>query len=243
MRRATTMIGPHSQLLEATTRVFSARKAHLFETYRHTLSQKPVILFYRHRQMSVKELERLRIDLEKLARTHGTAGEEAPQIIVTRTGILSALAKVPWPKEAKSNALALTAIKDDLIGPMLMLVYPSLVPPLTKKIFDLFERTGRPKPTLAQVSAKVPKSEIPRRLAFVAGLIQGQVLDVKAMKEVNKLPRLESLHGEIIGLIESPMNQLVQTLQLARGSRLVNLLEQDRSQAGEAPDQTKASST
>lgn len=62
-------------------------------------------------------------------------------------------------------------------------------------------------------------------LAVVGGLVEGNLFLLEGLKEVTKLPSLEKLHSQIIGLISSPASQITGVLSQAAGGRVARTLE------------------
>ena len=62
-------------------------------------------------------------------------------------------------------------------------------------------------------------------LTLVGALIEGRVFSVEKVKDVSKLPTLETLRQQIVGLISSPAVQLAMVLGEASGGKLARTLE------------------
>ncbi len=71
-------------------------------------------------------------------------------------------------------------------------------------------------------------------LTIKAGIVEGQVLEAAGLKALAELPSREALRGQIVGLLQGPLVQLLGLLT-APQRELVYILEQ-RGRAATAPD-------
>lgn len=69
------------------------------------------------------------------------------------------------------------------------------------------------------------KAPTVQSLAVLGGIIEGQLFMLEGLREVTKLPTLQTLHAQIVGLLSSPGSQLAAVLNQAAGGRLARTLE------------------
>lgn len=62
-------------------------------------------------------------------------------------------------------------------------------------------------------------------LKLVGALIDGRVFLPQGVRDVSKLPTLDTLRAQIVGLLSAPANQLAGVLSEASGGRLARALE------------------
>jgi ribosomal protein L10 len=60
---------------------------------------------------------------------------------------------------------------------------------------------------------------------LLGALIEGRVFVAEGVRDVAKLPTLDTLRAQIVGLLQSPAVQLALVLQEASGGRLARTLE------------------
>ncbi|EJU03579.1 hypothetical protein DACRYDRAFT_64527 [Dacryopinax primogenitus] len=109
-------------------------------------------------------------------------------------------------------------VREVLKGPVAALAYPVLDPPALAKLLRVLDRA-------------VPKSSEEKRkprLQILAALVEGQVMSEPVLRETAKLPTLETLRAQIVGLLSAPAAQTAGVLDAARGGRTVGLLESYR---------------
>lgn len=180
-------------------------------------------------------------------------GEKAT-LTITRTGLLSALFPripasdaTPSPSSSSSSSSSpsasattlpphsrahhlhpsLPSLQPYLTGPTALLTSPSLSPPYLAKVLQTITRTLKSlkrefPPT---IPADVQAAKQPR-LTLVAGIMEkNRLLDIKGVEDVGKLPSLDQLRGQLVGLLEMPQRQLVGVLTQAGGGGLVRTLQ------------------
>ncbi|EJC98774.1 uncharacterized protein FOMMEDRAFT_50369, partial [Fomitiporia mediterranea MF3/22] len=167
-----------------------------------------------------------------------------PQLTIVRSSIFGVALRNQAPLDQKATSeIAKMAGGDGLA----ILSLPSLDPPTLHAILRALERSVPKKSEGgAQKDAKkngkerandddegrVPGRRVKRQkpmldpeLALVGALIEGRVFGVEQVKDVSKLPTLETLRQQIIGLISSPAVQLAMVLGEASGGKLARTLE------------------
>ncbi|KZP28929.1 hypothetical protein FIBSPDRAFT_816797 [Athelia psychrophila] len=231
-------------------RNFGERKTHLYHQYLKMLessSEKPLI-FLHHNEFSVQRITKLRRDIAaaanrvkpSLAQTATGLSAEPPTLTIMRTGVLGAVLRDFAPLDMVASREIADMVPK---GGLAILTLPSFNPPQIEAILKVMERTVPPrKPlTTAEIAAKeaekkadpatpgraIPKvSSIPQpELKLLGALIERRVLSVSGVKDVSKLPTLDTLHAQIVGLLSSPATQLAGILSEASGGQLARTLE------------------
>lgn len=128
-------------------------------------------------------------------------------------------------------------------GSFALLTLPDFHPPQLKAVLDAMKKSAPPKPPktpeqLAQeLEAKNADPVTPGRrmkrvrqirtpeLKLVGALIEGRVFLKEGTHDVSKLPSLETLRSQIVGLLGSPAAQLSAVLNQASGGTLARTLE------------------
>ncbi|KAF7968935.1 hypothetical protein HWV62_28826 [Athelia sp. TMB] len=231
-------------------RNFGERKTHLYHQYLKILessSQKPLI-FLHHNEFSVERITRLRRDIvtaasrvkPSLAQPTPAPSVEPPTLTVVRSAVLGAVLRDYAPLDMDATRDIANLVPK---GGLAILTLPSFNPPQIDAILKIMERTVPPrKPlTAAEIAAKeaekkadpaTPGRAIPRsrstpqpELKLLGAFIEGRVLSVSGVQDVSKLPTLDTLRAQIVGLLSSPATQLAGILSQASGGQLARTLE------------------
>lgn len=129
-----------------------------------------------------------------------------------------------------------------LKGGLAVLIFPELNPPQLHAVLAVLARTIPPrKPRTQEQLAEQAKTAqdnfVPGRrtkgakppsvpeLHVVGALIEGRAYRVDALNIVGKLPTLEMLRAQIVGLLSAPGSQLAAVLNQASGAKLARTLE------------------
>lgn len=101
---------------------------------------------------------------------------------------------------------------------------------LPKPSSDAPKSTGRDEDLLAMPppgGGGVQKVKPPTRPAIgvVGGVVEGRLFYIEGLREITKLPTLQVLHAQIVGLLSSPASQLTAVLRQAAGGRVARTLE------------------
>ncbi|KAG9020582.1 hypothetical protein FS837_008068 [Tulasnella sp. UAMH 9824] len=140
-----------------------------------------------------------------------------------------------------------------LKGPIAALVLGgALDPPLLSAVLRVVDKAAPPLPAAAQAKpAKKgseddfePKEKEPAvpKMSVVGAYIDGTVLNNARLREVAKLPTLDELRAQILGLVGAPGSKIASVLSSAAGSRLALTLEgwkRGLEEGGEAKEATK----
>ncbi|KAL7424212.1 hypothetical protein Q5752_001798 [Cryptotrichosporon argae] len=215
----------------AKTRVFPARKAFLFDYYTHLLSSSQLILLFAHDNLSVSDLARLRrainavpVPASASVSDAGAAPAKA-RLEVVRTGLLAPV--------TRSQAASL---EPHLAGPTALLTCPSLSPPYLAALLGALARALKMLKH-AEQGAKQPV------LQLKAGVLEGnRLMAAPQVEAVSKLPDLDVLRAQVVGLLEGGGRSLLGVLEQGRGGGLVRTLQglEKSLQGGEGNAEGKA---
>ncbi|KAK8869609.1 hypothetical protein IAR55_000176 [Kwoniella newhampshirensis] len=230
-------------------RVYTARKTFLWNFYTHLLDRSSLILVFDHSNLSAGEWSTLRRSINSIPRpkkafepttitgsssssssstatSGGKKGQkvesitddriDSAQITVIRTGVLSSLAS------SSSNPLF-----PHLKGQRALLTTRDLSPLYLNKIITTINRTVK-----GMKRENAPDEKQPT-LKLVAGLLEGgkaygqkvTVFNVEQLGQIGKLPELDTLRAQLVGLLESQGRSLVGVLGQAAGGSLVRTLQ------------------
>ncbi|WWD16128.1 hypothetical protein CI109_100553 [Kwoniella shandongensis] len=212
-------------------RIYTARKTFLWNFYTHLLDRSSLVLVFDHSNLSAGEWSNLRRAINSIPRPNkpfdpsssATTPSETEtkdvedrrispaQLTVIRTGVLSSLAS-----SSKSPLFP------HLKGQRALLTTSDLSPTYLNKIITTVDRT------LKKMKRENAPDEKQPTLKLVAGLLegpQGKVMNVEQLVQVGKLPELDVLRAQVVGLLESQPRSLVGVLGQAAGGSLVRTLQ------------------
>ncbi|KXN85707.1 50S ribosomal protein L10 [Leucoagaricus sp. SymC.cos] len=230
-------------------RVFKDKKAYQYSWYTSLLktNTNSPILFLQHEDFTVERLRKLRLDINTAAQrvvpslTGPTPDVPAPlpTLTVVRTSILGAVLRdLPGV-----NRSSVKRMLKDTKGSFALLSFPNFHPPQLKAALRAMEKSVPSKPPktpeeLAQeLSEKNADPVTPGRrmkrvrqirtpeLKLVGALVEGKVFLKEGVDGVSKLPTLETLQAQLVGLLGSPASQLAAILGQASGGALARTLE------------------
>jgi large subunit ribosomal protein L10 len=218
---ADAVIGSSSEAAPA--RIFTDRKAFLYSYYTHLLRRSEVVLLFQHANLSVSESNALRSAIAAIPvpapaspEAEAEAKAEAARLTIARTGLLAPVVRAVQPEGAKLSA--------HLEGQTALITCPSLSPKYVSSILAAIDRVMK-----KAKKDEDPKSKTPvKQPAFTltAGVLEGnRLLTPEAVREVAKLPELDVLRAQLVGLLETPGRQLVGVLTQAGGGALVRTLQ------------------
>ncbi|KAG8815122.1 hypothetical protein FRC17_000859 [Serendipita sp. 399] len=228
-------------------RKFSPLKTHLFAQYTNIIHDNSVILLLSMKDIPISIIQKLRSDL------HGTAmPKTASNPFGIPKGLSSARQK-PTLLSIRSHLFLAAMRQDDtaqaarrttyplLQGPMSVILLPKLDPEHLLSIIKVLERVN---PKSASATTKKPVEDDPlampppggggvRRakpptnpiVTLVGGMAEGRLFLPPGLRDVTKLPSLEQLHSQMIGLLSAPASQLVGILGQAGGGSVVRTLD------------------
>lgn len=230
-------------------RVFDERKTYLYHQFTSLLncaSTQP-ILFVHHKNFKANGMSKLRKDIVAAALPKGTqfslldtppGPDTLPQVAVIRSSIFGVALRNHAPLDAEATA---EIAKMAGGGSLAAITLPSLDPPILRAILRALERAAPQKSDSKVDNAtkkagddegRIPGRKMKRQkpildpeLSVVGALLEGRVFSAEKVKDVSKLPTLEILRQQVVGLISSPAVQLALVLGEASGGRLARTLE------------------
>lgn len=201
-------------------RVYAARKTFLWNSYNQVLTKSSLILIFDHANISAAEWSKLRRAIESIKKPVVPYNPSLPkeeqleraeiepaQLMVVRSGVLTAASKAcssPITPHISSQRAVLTC--------------STVSPTYLNKILTTLARTVK--------SIKRENSTIQPTLNLVAGLVEGgKVMGQKELEELGKLPELDTLRAQLVGLLEGQGRSLVGVLNQAAGGSLIRTLQ------------------
>lgn len=236
-------------------RQYDVRKTHLVNTYTRILNSSSPLLLLSLNNFSVQESIKLRREIAalkpaptspSLALSPAPVSEtpQTPQLTIVNTGLLGVALRERMPIDITQKRAFAKLVTP---GPLAILTLPSLHPPQLGALIRVLERAVPPKkapPTAAEKKAALeaarlaiienptpgrrPKRvspNLPPELELKGALIEGRLFVRKALDDVAKLPTLDTLRGQLLGLISAPAMQLAGVLNEASGAALARTLE------------------
>lgn len=236
-----------------TPRTFRDKKAFQYNWYMRILSANATspIIILRHDEFSAQRLIKLRRDILHASNnvqpsltspTPAAApaiNAAQPLLTVIRTSIFgAALRDLPG-----INTADVEQMLEGTSGSFAILSLPTLNPPQLNAIIRAMDRgiPPRPKKTEEEIAKELadknadpvtPGRRMKRvrrvlhpELRVVGALVEGNVLLPENVRNVSKLPTLETLRAQIVGLLSAPAAQLTGVLSQAGGGSLARTLE------------------
>jgi len=230
-----------------TPRRYGVQKTFLYNQYTRMLeaSDNSPIIFLQHTNFAAQRLQRLRRDIAdanakfsvSLSSPTPPVENSAPTLAVMRTSLFGVALRDFAPLDAEQA----TKIAGLLKGGLAVLTLPSFNPPQLDAIFRALDRSVPPKkPEITQPAPIKPQDDpnfIPGRkmqrvkpvltpeLVVMGALIERRVFGMEGVRDVSKLPTLDTLRAQIVGLLSSPAVQLAAILSEASGGKLARTLE------------------
>lgn len=200
-------------------RIYTERKAFLYDYYTHLMQRSQLVLLFKHENLTVPTSGKLRTAIAKIPvpRPASLPQEEALEkatLTVTRTGILAPAMRAVRPGADFSPLLD---------GPSAVITCPTLSPKYVKAVLRAIERVVK-----AAQKDEDPKKGPVAQPAFtlLAGVLEGStLLNAAQVTEAAKLPELDQLRAQLLGLLETPQRQLLGVVQQAGGGSLVRTLQ------------------
>jgi ribosomal protein L10 len=226
---------PHKPSPRDPTRPYESRKAYLYQQYTELLGESQVLLLLRHTNFSVGGLNKVRRDIINSGSGKGkdgipVDGHAKPVFEVIRPGIFGAALR------ARLSSSTIESVTPLLAGQVALLSLPHLNPIQLSALIRVIERAAPPRLQSAQQSTpqKPPENDYdeappaipdPPSITLLGAIIEDRAFMVDGLKEVGRLPTLDSLRAQIVGLLSSPAAQILRTLQSASGSDVLRTLE------------------
>ncbi|KAJ7597269.1 hypothetical protein C8J56DRAFT_919640 [Mycena floridula] len=227
-------------------RVFKGtRKADQFIWYTKMLNQSftsPLIILFRD-DFTAERLKKLRVDIQTAATKfqakridkpiHGS-----PTLTVIRSSIFGAALR-DFPN---LDLQLVERMVEGVKGGYAVLSLPLLDPQYLDAVIRALGRSvpQRPPKTQAEIDKEIADAkadpQTPGRrmkrvkptltpdLRVMGAVIEGQLLLPDRIQQVTKMPSLDTLHAQIVGLLSSPATQLAAVLSEASGGKLARTL-------------------
>lgn len=237
------------------TRRFGERKTHLYHQYLRILessAQKPIVFLY-HNDFSVQRLTKLRRDIavasNRVVPSLGApppspvvplAAVEVPTLTVVRSAVLGAALRDFAPLDIEAGREIAKLVPK---GGLAILTLPSFNPPQLDAILRAMDRTVPPRKPLTEAELVAIEEEkkadpaspgralqrvkpvLQPELKLLGALIERRVFSAQGVQAVSKLPTLDTLRAQVVGLLSSPATQLAAVLSEASGGKLARTLE------------------
>ncbi|TYJ56710.1 hypothetical protein B9479_002641 [Cryptococcus floricola] len=220
------------------SRVYTPRKTYLWNLYSNILHKSPLLLVFDHANLTAAEWSQLRRGVNAIKRPvkpwdPSLSGEEqaerteiaTAQLQVVRSGVFQAV-----------SGSSSSPIMPHLAGQRAVLTCTSLSPTYLAKILSSLSRTIK---SLKRENAEGAQPT----LNLVAGLVEGhKVMTQKELEELGKLPELDVLRAQVVGMLEGQGRSLVGVLGQAAGGSLVRTLQglEKDMEAKEKPEEASA---
>ena len=232
-----------------TPRRYGVEKTFLYNQYTRMLeaSDNSPIIFLQHTNFSAQRLQTLRRDIAAAnakfsvslsSLTPAPVEVGAPTLTVMRTSLFGVALRDFTPLDADKADQIAELVK----GGLAVLTLPSFNPPQLDAILRALDRSVPPKKLGAAEQTKPTKPQddpnfIPGRkmqrvkpvltpeLSVMGALIERRVFGMEGVRDVSKLPTLDTLRAQIVGLLSSPAVQLAAVLSEASGGKLARTLE------------------
>ncbi|KAF8167560.1 hypothetical protein B0H34DRAFT_682311 [Crassisporium funariophilum] len=245
-------------------RVFKDKKAFQYNWYMRILqtSTKSPVLVFHHNEFSAQRLKKLRADLSTAfhkvkpslssltpSPLSATTPPE-PTFTVVRTGVFGAALR----DLQDVNLSEVERMVNNQSGSFAVLTLPSFDPPQLNAVLRAMDRSVPPKKPKTEEQLKQeladknadpsqPGKRIKRvrqvripELKLMGALIENRVFLPQGVKDVSKLPSLDTLRAQIVGLLSAPAAQLAAVLSEASGGQLARTLEGLKKGLEEASD-------
>lgn len=221
------------------SRTYGDRKSHLHHQYARLLQSNDVLLLVRYDNVKVNMLDKLRRDIVTLGlksspKTILSPSASTPPpaaVTVIRPGVFTASLRTRFD-EATVQRAAKT-----LRGSYALISARELNPPQLAQLIRLVDRAAPPSKAGDQappprrgpvnpddLEDAPPKVKAPPSIRLVAGVLEDKFFMVEDLVNVSKLPTLQTLHAQIVGLLSAPAAKLSQVLGAAAGGDLLRAL-------------------
>ncbi|KAF9519010.1 hypothetical protein BS47DRAFT_1312831 [Hydnum rufescens UP504] len=222
-------------------RVFTPRKTQLREEYARILASNALVLLLRHSNLPQSGLDKIRKDLSALTIKKSPSllspspstllpPPSAPKFTVIRPGVFTASLASRYDQATVESARCIFG------GPFALVTSKTFDPPQLSQIVRLIDRAippkpaGTPGPTQKSLSPddledERPKEKAPPSIQLAGAFVEGRFVLVEGIKEIGRLPTLETLHAQIVGLLSAPGSKLAQVLSIASGGDVLRTLQ------------------
>lgn len=143
-------------------------------------------------------------------------------LTVLRPGLLPALLRDSASPVSQALDASHLGSPSHLQGPLAVLTAPSVDPPTLSRVLSLVQTFSRtPKPDSVPLPAGTPPLE---RLSLLSALVDRTAADPARTAQVAKLPSLDVLRAQLVGLISAPGSRIAGVVG-ARAGELARTLE------------------
>lgn len=198
-------------------RAVPAHKDLAYRQHAHLLTANDVVLFLRPGEFDAHEWSSLRAQLAALAQPQPAADVPPLKLTVLRSGLLAPILRDAREQQASRRhpdkgadrqhslaALDLSLVDDrsHTSGPVAVLTSPTLHPPTLSKVLALVTKFSQtPSPNQPPPGPKDPPVQ---RLAVLSSLVERQAATLERTREVGKLPSIDVLRAQLVGLLSAP---------------------------------------
>lgn len=207
---------------KGTERVYPERKRFLVQHYTDLLSRSALSVFLRSSDLDTSEWNAVRTALKAIPPP--AAGDAAAiRLTVLKSGLLAPTFRAlpSYPRQG---------IEPYMSDQLALLTFSTLHPPtLAAALKILSKASAKPNTRKAAApAAKGAKPAIPvaeERLLAVTALAEDQALTPAKVADLSTMPALETLQGQIAGLIEGTLRNVVGVVASAGGGAVVQTLD------------------
>ena len=208
-------------------RKYPDRKVFLHGQYERLLEESQLLIALQHNNLTVSDLSELRTKIAAIPMPEADAADASAKsrpakLTIIRSGIMQRVCRI-------SKVNDIRKMEPVFSGPVALLSCNSLSPQYLEALFNVVDRAfghkPSPKPALGQPFPLVENRANPRLVPLAALLEKNRLLQIPAARDVSRLPSLQTLRAQIIGIISAPGQRLAATLQQAAGVDLALTLE------------------
>jgi len=201
-------------------RVYTARKQFLYSHYDHLLETSDLVLVFQPNNLTTAEWSQLRRAINAVPTPKSKSDPEAVCLPATlasaRTGLLSALVRERAASQPEVDISPL------LSGPIALLTCPSLSPGYLKSLLQAINKAFAYRPAAPTASSV----QVTPRMMLLGGIMEkNKLVSTQDILEIGKLPELDTLRAQLVGLLEMPAQQTIGILNQAAGGSLVRTLQ------------------
>lgn len=219
------------------SREYGDRKTHLHAQYARLLQSNNVVLLVRYDNVKVNVLDKLRRDVVSLASkpslktilSPSTGAPPTAAVTFIRPGVFSAALRTRFDEATVQRAIK------TLRGSYALISARELNPPQLAQLIRLIDRAA-PSRKVEEPPARKgpinpddiedapPKVKAPPSIHLVAGVVENKFFLIEDIVAISKLPTLQTLQAQIVGLLSTPAAKLSQILGIAAGGDLLRTL-------------------
>jgi large subunit ribosomal protein L10 len=234
-------------------RIYTDRKAFLYNMYSQILRQSNMVLLFSHNNLATKDLNKIRAAIKAVplpvvafdpsssaavadpsspsSTPTAPAPTPKPQFTLMRTGVFSAVCKSHLPQ---------SSFHPWLVGQTATLSFPSLSPLYIQRTLAAVRKAVKECVKSRDGDGDANSTSAPK-LNLIVALVDGRLVGAQELESIAKLPELDTLRGHVVGMLEQQGQSLLRVLSQAGGGGLVNTLKglekdlQDKEAGGSSP--------